>query len=286
MNQPAVGLLGGRWTEHQKMHLSIDDIGFRQGATGVERLRTYEGNVFCLDRHLDRWEATTSCLGIDGLPLRNAITVLVDELLGRNHEFVDSQGDVGITLLATPGDGDTPTFMMHLNRLDHQRIASRCRTGQSLVTSDISPPLGSCWPRSIKVRSRLHYYLADNSVSKQKDELALLVDHDGMVTETSIANIAIVESGVVVTPTGDRILGGITQSIVRDLAEQVNLTWYESDISRERLASADEILLMGTDGGIWFAHALNGKKMGDGTPGPIYRQLSEVFREFSQNQGR
>ena len=35
-----IGFLGGHWVPHTEMRVGVEDIGFRQGVTAVERLRT------------------------------------------------------------------------------------------------------------------------------------------------------------------------------------------------------------------------------------------------------
>ncbi len=281
---PQVGLLAGRWAAHDQLRVPVDDIGFRQGATAVERLRTYNGNVFQLAAHLDRWQHTIDELGIDGLPLPRATEVLVAELIGRNRAFVDLVGDFGITIFATPGVPGTgsPTFGMHLNVIDHALIRRRREQGQPLVVTNVSPPPQSSWPRSIKVRSRLHYYLADQIAAQQQSgAVGVLVDQDGGITETSIANVAIVEAGNIVSPVRHRVLGGITQQVVEQLAKDCAFTWSQSTIPVERLTAADEVLLMGTDGGLWFAPSIGGKSIAAGQRGEIYRRLLARFDDLT-----
>lgn len=281
---PQTGLLCGRWTPHTELCLPINDLGFRQGATAVERLRTYRGNVFQLDAHLNRWANTVDVIGIEGLPLPAAIKVLVRELIGRNETFVKTVGDFGITMIATPGPGrgEPPTFAMHLQPIDHHVNQIRRDNGQPIVVTAVAPPGSESWPRSIKVRCRLHYYLADQIARLQgEDAIGLLVDPDGIVTETSIANVAIVEKGNVVAAPRNRVLGGITQAAVHGIAKKNSVPWSESPIDVARLKAADEILLMGTDGGLWFAGQVDGRLVGDGKPGKVYRHLLTSFDELT-----
>ncbi|MCG8653558.1 MAG: aminotransferase class IV [Pirellulales bacterium] len=260
--------------------MPVDDLGFRQAATAVERLRTYRGEVFQLDAHLDRWQHTVDEIGIDGLPLRQALKVLVGELIGRNEPFSETVGDFGITMLATPGGSQSPspTFVMHLNTIDHAAVLRRRQNGQPLVVTGVAQPSSKSWPRSIKVRSRLHYFLADK-IARQHDAdaMGVLVDEDGCVTETSVANLAVVEGGKIFTPPDDRVLGGITQRVIEQLARQASLDWQRDTINSERLAAADEVLLMGTDGGLWFASQVDGQSVGDGQPGTTYTRLLAEF---------
>ena len=277
---PTVALFGGRWVPHRDLSIPIDDLGFRQAVTVVERLRTYGGRVFRLSSHLDRWQHSTAQLSIAGLPLRNAIEVLIGELIGRNQEFAARVGDFGITLLATPGpslDGE-PTFCMHLNAIDHALMRTRQERGQPLVVTDVSQPSSRAWPRSIKVRCRLHYFLADQTARQHhRDAVGLLVDDDGCVTETSVANLALVRDGQLLGPPRDRVLPGVTQSVVQEVGAERGLSWSECVLTRQDLLAADEVVLMGTDGGLWYARSVDGMPVASGRPGKVYSALRSAF---------
>lgn len=276
-----IGFLSGEWVPQNQMVITVDDAGFRQGVTAVERLRTYGHAIFQLDAHLSRWQHSTAELGIGGLPTLADIDGLLQELLARNQNTLNSQGEVGITVFATPGPASSKsaTFGMHINCLDMQRIQHRQESGQPLVVTEIQQPSPHCWPRTIKVRSRLHYHLADQ-IAQQKEPAAsgVLIDDDGMITETSISNIAIVKSGEVQSPPRDRVLRGVTQAYVEQLAAEIQIDWKTSQVTAEQLRAADEVLLMGTDGGLWFANRVNGNPIGGGQAGTIYRALQQRFQ--------
>ncbi len=113
--------------------------------------------------------------------------------------------------------------------------------------------------------------------------MGVLIDDDNTITETSIANVAIVESGTIVSPPPERILAGITQSVVERIAETRHLSWNKELISVERMQNADEVLLMGTDAGIWFANRINGQSINQQDPGPVYRELHNGFDQLTSN---
>ena len=276
-----IGFLRGDWVPQDQMVISVEDGGFRQGVTAVERLRTYGHAIFELEPHLDRWQHSTSQMGIDGLPGMADIDAMLQELLSRNQHILDLEGELGITLFATPGMpiSSRPTFGMHINRLNLKTIRQRQKYGQPLVVTDIQQPSPQCWPRTIKVRSRLHYHLADQ-VARQKDPTAsgVLIDIDGTITETSISNIAIVKAEKIQSPPRDRVLRGITQAYVEQLAREIQIDWTTSQITKTDMLEADEVLLMGTDGGLWFASRVNENAIGSGDTRPTYQALQRQFQ--------
>lgn len=283
----------GRWVSFSEVRLSLDDLGFRQAVTAVERLRTYRKHVFELPAHLDRWERTVGALGIRGLPDRGRVEGLVTELLQRNESRAAHGGDVGVTLFATPGEpagtapgpvgpmrsGDGSKFVIHLNRLDVDRIERHRSEGQPLVVTDVTQPAPGCWPRDIKVRCRLHYYLADRQARQRAnaaDAGGILLDDDGSVTETSVANMAMIERGALISPPAARVLPGVTEAVARRLAAELDVPWLSEPLFPDRLRRAEGVLLMGTDAGLWFASSVDGVAK---TICPLYRRL---LREFDR----
>lgn len=287
-----IGYLSGQWIPNDAFSLSVNDIGFRQGITVVERLRTYAGRPFAVAAHLDRWQHSTDELEIEGLPCRDELQSLLQILLAKNAATISDQTDVGITWFATPGVHTErgPTFGMHLNPLDHSVNRSRRAVGQPIVLTDIAQPAPNCWPRTIKTRSRIHYYRADIAARKHAlDAVGLLIDTDETVTETSIANLAMVQAGAIVSPPDGQVLKGISQSIIETLARKSGLAWEKRAISTTELFQADEVLLMGTDTGIWFGNRLiqgagPGKKpvVKELSAGPLYKHLHDSFDQWAR----
>ncbi len=276
----SVAYLNGDWIAKSDMRIDVDDLGFRQAVTIVERLRTYDGKPFLLPRHLKRFAGSCDYLSIAPIAGRDTITHLIDQLLDRNSDLTGHGVDVGITMFATPGTslGKTPTFGLHINLLNKDLNQQRILSGQAVVITDIRQPENESWSRSIKTRCRLHYYRADTIASAAQDgATGVLVDTDGTVTESSIANLAIVTDGQIVSPESDQVLGGITQSFVEELAEAEKLRWIKQRITPQRLIAAGEVMLMGTDAGLWFANRVDQTAIGDGDPGPIYRRLRAAF---------
>ncbi|MCO8121492.1 aminotransferase class IV [Stieleria sp. TO1_6] len=270
-----IALKNGDWVDADSLAVSISDPAVTQAVTAVERMRTYQGRWFQIDRHLERWQRSTTALLIDGLPTPVELAEHLDELLQRNQAWIASR-PVGATLIASPGIAGTPTWILDLNLIDQDRVRQQVDRGTALIVTDVQQPSPKCWPRDIKVRSRLHYYLADQMAKKiAPDALGLLVDQDGSITETSVANVLIVESGCLITPPTDQILCGVSLQVIRDLATLLGLNWSEQRLFPERLRGADEVLLTGTSCGIWFACSVDDQSQR--APGPVYRKLRRTF---------
>ncbi len=274
----------GSWGPLAQAAFSMHDVGLRQSVIAVERLRTYGGRIWQLEEHLVRWRRTIDFLGIDITVSNQEVETRLQELLERNQAWCQTQGDVGVTMLATPGqrvnDGDqerwVATEIMHLNPLPLQQIQRHRQDGQAMLITNVQQPPPEAWPRDIKVRCRLHYYLADRQAAQfAPGSVGVLLDSDGSVTEASVANLAIVAAGRIISPPPGQVLPGITQHWLQTLADRLQIDWIHQRLFPADLRRADEILLMGTDGGIWFANQIDGQSVGSGAAGPIYRRLCE-----------
>jgi branched-chain amino acid aminotransferase len=278
-NQP-IGFFSGQWIDQHHIALPIDDLGWVQGVTAVERLRTYGGKWWMLDRHLQRLDQTITGLGLPPLDY-STYSDRLDEFLQRNGPYLRSQGggqpvDVGVALLVTPGTkpGGKITEIIHLYPLDPTRYQSLHRDGERLVISGVTQPPTSSWSPQLKVRSRLHYYLADLAVSKQDPQAAaVLVDLNGSLLETSRANLAIIRGDRFIIPPLTAVLGGVSLSVVAEWAESIGLTIQRMPIARHLALDANECILTGTGPLVWSAISIDGQPIANGQPGPICQQL-------------
>ncbi len=283
-SSPTIAWHNGVFISTDRLHVGVDDIGFRQSVIAVERLRTYHGKVTALEAHVVRWRRTLEELYLTTPVVLNDIQARIAHLLSENRGWLNDVGDCGIVMLATPGmpgRSDYPygNEWIHLIPIDHAKIAQHQTAGQPLFITNVEQPSSRCWPRDIKVRCRLHYYLADQQAREHHpDAVGLLIDQDGTITETSVANIAIVRGGQILTPPSDQVLPGITQQIVQQACHELGLPWQCERLWPAEIREADEVWLMGTDGGLWFANRVDGGNIGKPLPGPMYRRVMPVFQ--------
>ncbi|NLR75320.1 MULTISPECIES: branched-chain amino acid transaminase [Leeia] len=126
--------------------------------------------------------------------------------------------------------------------------------------------------------------LAFQEASSQGYDEALLLDVDGFVAEGSGENIFIIRKGKMYTPDLTSALEGITRDTVVQLANEIGLTVVEKRITRDEVYTADEAFFTGTAAEITPIRELDGRQIGEGSAGPITKQLQKMF--FDVVQGR
>jgi branched-chain amino acid aminotransferase len=111
-----------------------------------------------------------------------------------------------------------------------------------------------------------------------------MYNSQGYVAEASGDNVFIVKDRVVCTPpSSSGSLEGITRSVVMDLAEKEGLKVSEKDLTRVDLYVCDEFFLTGTAAEVIGIVNIDGRTVGDGTPGEITRLLRRKFFEYARS---
>jgi len=113
---------------------------------------------------------------------------------------------------------------------------------------------------------------------------ALMLNHKGEVAECTGDNIFVVRAGKVLTPPTDAgILEGVTRDAVIGLARQAGIEVAEVALTRHDVYIADECFLTGTAAEVIPVVKVDSRKIGDGTPGPITRDLMERFHKYARS---
>ncbi|MEE9603923.1 MAG: aminotransferase class IV, partial [Thermoguttaceae bacterium] len=267
------------------------DTGFVLGATVVEQLRTFAGKVFRLGDHLARLQRSLQIAGIEpGIGIERFAEV-AEELAARNHRLLDDGDDLGLCIFVTPGpypsyppDGASgPTVCLHTYPLPFHLWSDTYSKGQPLATVEVEQISPQTLPPELKCRSRMHYYLADRqAAATEPGARALLLDSQGMVTETSTANVLIYRQAEgLVSPPPEKILHGISLAELAALAAESHIPMVHREISPDEVAEADEVLLCSTPYCLLPATRLDGRRIGPGEPGPVFAGLLDSWSKRS-----
>ena len=109
------------------------------------------------------------------------------------------------------------------------------------------------------------------------------LDHEGLVAESSGANLFAVHKGVLRTPSlASSILEGVTRACVMQLARDLGYEVREERFPREALYTADEVFLTGTATEIMPVRAVDRRKIGSGTRGPITHKLQTEYQSITR----
>ena len=108
---------------------------------------------------------------------------------------------------------------------------------------------------------------------------AIMLTHDGTVSEGSSCNLFILRNGKIATPAlSEDILEGITRNTLIDMIQQeFGMKVEERRIDRTELYAADEIFLCGTGVQVSPVSSVDRRPVGSGKPGPFSMKLQELY---------
>ena len=281
----------GRFLPASELAVSPTDTGFVLGATIAEQLRTFSGKLFRLRDHLARLARSLEILGVRPEVTCDELAAAAGELVARNHALIDPGDDLGLTIFVTPGvypvyaasDGPAePNVSMHTYPLPFRLWADKYRSGQALRTTGIEQVPSASWPAALKCRSRMHYYLADRQAAlAEPGARALLLDAEGRVAETSTANVVVYRADQgLVSPPESQALEGISLEQLWQLAADLGIPTSRRELSLDRVATADEVLLTSTPLCLLPVVRLDGEPIGRGTPGVVFGRLLRAWSEL------
>lgn len=277
---------------YRQLSWSIDDIGTLYGAILVERFRTYSQRVLDLDDRFERLVRGAATLQFNFPFSQHEFRTSIDRLMSLNSPTLLQEEDVGIVVLLSPGlapihsvaYGKQPTCMMHISCLPFIRLANWYREGTPLVLANRQIMPVNCCPTDIKTRSRIPYALAQlDDTSDDPNSLQVLRTVNGSLADTAVANIVVVsKDGTLHTPPSEDALDGVTLKCLKRILKSKGRSMVVRSIDVKELYLANEILLVGSTGGIWHARSIDGHRIGDGRIGPTGLELQSVWQQHVQ----
>jgi len=266
---------GERLLDRTEASVDVEDRGHTFGDGIYEVFRVYGGKLFEPELHWARFERSAKEIRIE-LPLTIEELQRGVDALVRADELEEGIVYLQLTRGAAPRAhpfpaGAKPALTAFTKPM--ARPAEALETGAAVVTRpDIR------WLRcDIKSLNLLPNVLAKQEASEAGASEAVL-HRDGVVTEGSSSNIAIVKDGVVRThPANHLILHGVTRALALRLAHELGLPLAEEAFTLDELRGADEAFLLGTTVEVMPVVRIDGDPVGDGRPGPVTRKLQAAF---------
>ena len=273
--------LDGRLLDLEEARVSPLDRGFLYGDGLFETLRTYRGQPFLLEEHLDRLAASAKDLELP-LPPRATLREAVRDVVAANG--LDAE-DARVRLTVTrgagapgevwPAEAGLPTVLVTAQPV---RLPASLEEGVAAIVASQRVLAGA---PPVKSTSFQAHVLAKAEARRAGAWEALLRNHRGHLAEGATSNLFLVDdAGALRTPPPDAgALPGLTRAVVLRLAaSELGLAAREVPVEVDDLRRAREAFLSSSVAEVVPLVRLDGRALGDGAPGPVTRAVREAYR--------
>lgn len=281
--------LNGSFVPERDAKVSVFDHGFLYGDGIFEGIRAYHGRVFKLDEHLKRLYESAKSIQLTIGITKEEMQEVVLESLRRN-----GLNDAYIRLVVSRGKGDLGLDPNKCSGASIICIAAQIKLfeqsmyEQGLEVKTVAIRRNN--PDSLNPRIKSLNYL--NNILAKIESIqagvieAIMLTQEGYVAEGTADNIFIYRNGVLMTPPlSAGILEGVTRNSVIELASKLGIDVREELFTRHDLYTADECFLTGTAAELIPVIKVDGREIGEGVPGPVFKQLLEAFRDLTYVNG-
>lgn len=267
----------GAYVPIAQAHIPITDMGFTRSDCTYDVVAAWHGKFFRLAEHLARFERSCLCLKLTP-------PVNFTEMPSILAECVRRAGlqDAYVEMICTRGvpragerDPRLVANRFYAFAIPYVWVATPAQqeTGIALVIAEHVERVGSrATDPTVKNFQWGDFVRAQFEAYERDAHTAVLVDAAGYLTEGPGFNLFVYTKGTLLTP-GEGVLHGITRQTVLELAVREGIPTRTTRFDAATVRDADEVFLTSTAGGIMAVTTVDGRAVGDGTPGAVTRRL-------------
>jgi branched-chain amino acid aminotransferase len=275
-----IAWINGEFMKLSEASIPILDWGFLRSDATYDVAHVWKNRFFRLDKHIDRFIKSTEKLRMPCEKNRNELKKILAGCV-KNADLENAY----VEMIQTRGV--SPNFDRDPRKSKPRFIAFAVPFGWILSPSEFEKGLDVAVskirrisPNSVDPTIKNYHWL--DLVAGMFDAYdrghytVILTDEANNVLEGPGFNIFSVDEMGLNTPSKG-VLEGITRQTVIDLAKELNLRINLISLSTKKLESSFEAFASSTAGGIMPITKVNGKKIGQGTPGKITRLLHKIY---------
>jgi len=273
--------LNGEFMPLEAARIPVLDRGFIFGDGVYEVIPVYSRHPFRLPEHLRRLQHS-----LEGIRLANPLTDpewtrLTLDIIARNpgdDQSIYFQITRGAARRAHefPQDAKPTVFMMSSPLVTPPR--EQVENGVACITATDFRWL-KCDVKSVSLLGNC--LLKNLAVDAGAVEVVLF--RDGYLTEASACNVCVVRNGVLLAPPKNHlILPGITYDVVLELAAANQIPLEMREVSEQEVRTAQEIWITSSTKEVLAVTTLDGRAVGAGRPGALFRRIYALYQDFKQ----
>ena len=274
-----VAMIGDKIVPLAELEPIYSDRGIYFGDGVYEVVRSYDGKIFALEEHLQRFARNLSAIEI--------VSMDIDQIRSRIKKAFDAGGisNAKVYFHITRGSAPRshtweadlkPNFFLTVTELPDD-------TEEKSKGITVSTHPDWRWKRcDIKSLNLLANVLARVDAAKRGCAEAILVDDAGLITEgAGSAFFAVFGQRLRTAPLTANILPSITRKFVIEAGKNIGLEIVEKSLTPQQAGDADELFIAVTTKDIVPVVKFDGKVIGAGKPGRYTKLLMQEFCSFT-----
>lgn len=281
--------LNGQFVPESQAAVSVFDHGFLYGDGVFEGIRAYSGRVFKLDEHVDRLFDSAKAIDLEVPYTKAQLKELILEtcrLNGVKDGYIRpivsrGVGDLGLD----PRKCKVATVLVIARPTINLYPREKYEKGLTVVTVSARRTPAQCLSPNIKSLNYLNNILGRIEANHVNADEGLMLDVQGFVSEATADNIFLVRRGIVSTPPAHNTLKGITRKAVKEVCAMEGFQVEEHPIALFDVYTSEEVFITGTAAEVVPVVKVDGKTIGNGTPGNVTKHLMAAFAKFARSTG-
>lgn len=281
--------INGKFCSESNAKVSVFDHGLLYGDGVFEGIRFYNGRVFRLEEHLERlWDSARSItleipLSIPQMTEALLETIRQNDLREGYIRLIVTRGVGNLGLNPAQCERPTVIIIAATITLYPAEFYQKGLTIATVATRRISP--GALSP-AIKSLNYLNNIMARIEANLADADEALMLNDAGYIAECTADNLFVIKHGQIATPPiSAGALGGITRSVVFEIAAELGIKCTEKNITRHDVFTADECFLTGTAAEVVPVVKADARKIGNGKPGAMTQRMMERYHKLTRETG-
>jgi branched-chain amino acid aminotransferase len=246
----------------------LSNIEYQYGFGVYETIRIANGTIFFLDDHLERLIESAQIIGLEHSFTSTVIASSIQQLIEKNSAHTCN---VKLLLVGGRTAADAPLNILCLNPLFPDK--KLYRDGVACITYAYE----RAFPHA-KTLNMLQSYLAYRKAKEAGAYDALLIDHEGNITEGTRTNFFCIKDGTIFSPPEEKILLGVTRKAVLKVAAENGFTVEQRSIKPADLANYDGAFITSTSSKILPIQSVD--RMQLNVDAQSFRELMNLFDTF------
>lgn len=277
--QDSLVYLNGAMTPLSEARIPVLDRGFIFGDGIYEVVPMYARKLFRAKQHLARLFRSLKAVSIANPHSEEEWMALIGKVAHAHpsdDQLIYLQVTRGVAKRghAFPKEAVTPTVFIMTNPMTLPS-AQAVENGVACVSMEDKRWL-HCDIKSISLLGNVlaAQYAVDH------DAAEVIQFRDGWLSEGSSSNVWVVKDGKMMAPPRDElILEGIRYGFIEELCAARGIPFESRRISRDEVMQADEVMLSSASKEVLAVASIDGRPVGDGRPGPVFRALHAAYVE-------